>query len=200
MEITKPNDILVATINNPGATTSDLKSLQLSIENTGLLSKDDYKAKQYIKDQFTDDKGKFNELSFNNFYDQASQHYKELGNDQYFKDLETIEYSPFDLTRPKDSKTFSVNVEYSKDFNPFKQLYGTTSIYSTEGSNLSLRELAQQGKVFDPLTNTWSKESANDLSLFDKWFGDTLVYGQWDEDGIHIDPETQNQIRHRKGD
>ena len=154
MEITKPNDILVATINNPGATTADLKSLQLSIENTGLLSKDDYKSKQYIKDQFTDDKGKFNELSFNNFYDQASQHYNELGNDQYFKDLETIEYSPFDLTRPIDSKTFSVNVEYSKDFNPFKKLYGTTSIYSTEDNNLSLRELAQTGKVFDPSTNT----------------------------------------------
>lgn len=200
MEITKPNDILVATINNPGATTADLKSLQLSIENTGLLSKDDYKSKQYIKDQFTDDKGKFNELSFNNFYDQASQHYNELGNDQYFKDLETIEYSPFDLTRPIDSKTFSVNVEYSKDFNPFKKLYGTTSIYSTEDNNLSLRELAQTGKVFDPSTNTWSEESANDLSLFDKWFGDTLVYGQWDEDGVHIDAETQNQIKHHKGD
>jgi hypothetical protein len=38
--------------------------------------------------------------------------------------------------------------------------------------------LAQQSKVFDPETNTWSDKSLNDLGILDKVFGETLVYAQ----------------------
>ena len=38
------------------------------------------------------------------------------------------------------------------------------------------------------------------MSLLDKFFGDTLVYAQWDEEGTHIDPETGRTVKHRKGD
>jgi len=41
-----------------------------------------------------------------------------------------------------------------------------------------MREMAQQNKVYDPETDTWSNESLNDLGILDKIFGSTLVYAQ----------------------
>jgi hypothetical protein len=51
---------------------------------------------------------------------------------------------------------------------------------------LSLRELAQAGKIYDPESNTWDNKSANEISFFDKVFGDTLVYAQYDEDTTEV--------------
>ena len=200
MDITKPNDIFVATLNNPSATTSDLMTLNLNPENTGLLPKDSYKKSKYVSDRFTTEDGKFDEASFDNFYKQAATHYVQMSDERFLKDLETVEYSPFDLTRPKDSKTFGVEVEYKKEFNPYKRWYGKTGLYSVEESEFSQRELAQQGKYFDFTTGEWSEKSVSDLNIFQKFFGDTLVYAQWDEDGIHTDPETNRIVEHKKGD
>lgn len=200
MEITKANDIFVATLNNPNATTYDLMTLDLTPENTGLLTKDEYKQSKYVKDTFTSPEGKFDDLAFDNAFLTAANHYKEMTDDNYIKSLSEVQYSPFDVTRPKFGKTFNVNVEFSKDYNPFKETYSRTGINSINENEFSLRELAQQSKVYDPTTKTWSKESANDLSVFDKFFGDTLVYAQYDEEGTHIDPETGRQIKHKIGD
>lgn len=200
MEIRKPNDIFVATINNPQATTYDLMTLDLNPDNTDLLSKDEYKESKYVKDMFTGEDGKFNDIAFDNAYTAAAYHFQEMTDDKYIQSLSEVQYSPFDITRPKDAKTFNVNVEFAKDFNPFKDRYSRSGINSIDPSSFSLRELAQQSKVFDPKTNSWSEKSANDLSFRDKFFGDTLVYAQWEEEGQHIDPETGRQVSHKKGD
>ena len=178
MEITKPNDIFIATINNPNSTTYDLMSAQLSPDNTSLFPKEEYKASKYVQEKFKTPDGKFDDIAFNNFFALAENHYKEMTDDAYLKSLDEVEYSPFDITRPKNAKTFKVNVEFSKEINPLKQLYSRTGINSIDASPLSLREIAQQGKIFDPETNSWSEESVNDLTLLDKFFGDTLIYGQ----------------------
>lgn len=200
MEIKKNNDILVATLNNPGATPEDLMSLNLTPDNTSLYTKEQYKESNFIKQAFRDENGNFDDLAFDDFYKIASNHYKEISDNQYLDNLNKVIYSPFDVTRPKDSKTFSVNVEFAKDYNPFRQSYSRTAINSIDDNLLSLRELAQQSKVFDPTTNTWSEESANDLGLLNKFFGDTLVYAQWDEDGTHKDPQSGRIVSHNKGD
>ena len=178
MEITKPNDMFVASINNPNATTNDLMSLKLDANNTSLFSKADYKATKLVQDKFKTPDGKFDDIAFNNAYAQASNHYAQMTNDDYVKSLSQVTYSPFDITRPKDAKTSSIDVEFSKDFNPFKQLYSRSGINSIDDGQFSLRELAQQSKIFDPTTNTWSEKSANAESLLNKVFGDTLVYAQ----------------------
>ena len=152
MEIKKPNDIFVATINNPNATTYDLMTLNLNPDNTELLSKDDYTESKSVKDMFTDEDGKFDELAFNNAYSLAAAHFLEMTDDKYIKSLSEVQYSPFDITRPKNAKTFNVNVEFSKDYNPFKDKYSRSGINSIDQSNLSLREIAQQSKVYDPKT------------------------------------------------
>ena len=178
MDITKPNDMFVASMNNPGATTYDLMTLQLTPNNTSLFNRDDYKQSKLIQDTFKTNEGVFDDVAFNAAYNQAANHYAEMATKEYLKDLDTVQYSPFDVTRPKDAKLFNVSVEFSKDYNPYKQLYSRTAINSIDDNTFSLRELAQKEKVFDPGTNTWSKESANELGLLDKLFGETLVYAQ----------------------
>jgi hypothetical protein len=56
-------------------------------------------------------------------------------------------------------------------------LYSRDWVNSVTDSPLSTREIAQSGKVQDYRTGEWLP-SANKRSLFDKLFGDTLVYAQ----------------------
>jgi hypothetical protein len=147
MEITKPNDILVASINNPGATTYDLMSMNLNPDNTSLYKKDQYEQSKFIQDNFKDDSGKFDQEAFNEFYKGVEYSYYQMTNEAYLDGLKDIQYSPFDIARPRDSKTYKVEVEYSKDYNPFKLGYSRTGINSITDNDLSLRELAQQSKV-----------------------------------------------------
>ena len=154
MEITKPNDIFVATIGNPTATTYDLMTLNVTPENSSFFTKEQYKESKFVQDTFKDKDGKFDDIAFNNAFNLAAAHYVEMSDDEYLKNLTTVQYSPFDVTRPKDAKTFKVEVAFEKDYNPFKQLYSRTGINSVNDNNLSLREIAQQGKVYDPDTDS----------------------------------------------
>lgn len=200
MEITKPNDIFVATLNNPNATTYDFMSAQLNPTNTSLFLKEEYKDSDFVKNKFKTEDGKFDDVAFDNFYAKAKNHYEEMTNEDYIRSLDQVQYSPFDVTRPKDAKVFKVDVEFSKDINPLRELYSRTAINSIDSNTLSLREIAQQGKIFNPKTKTWSEESVNDLSILDKFFGDTLVYAQWDDEGRHLDPNSGLMVDHKKGD
>jgi len=201
MEIQKPNDILVAVINNPNSSTYDLMSTGLNPDNTSFFkNKDEYKNSNFIKEAFKDESGKFDDIAFDNFYNLAANHYNNMSQEVYLKSLDEVEYSPFDITRPKEAKTFKVSVDFQKEINPFKQVYSRTGVNSIDESPLSLREIAQQEKVYDPESKTWSEQSANDLSLLNKFLGDTLVYAQWDEDGTHLDLESNQVIKHKKGD
>lgn len=118
MEIKKPNDILVATINNPELTPYDLLSNNITGENTSLLPKDAYKQSKYIQDTFKQDNGKFDDAAFNEVYKMAQNKFYNLTNEQYLKELDEVKYSPFDVTRPKFAKTFSVSAKMEKEYNP----------------------------------------------------------------------------------
>ena len=67
MEV-KPNDMFLATINNPNAKTYDFINNNVTSENTQILSKDDYRHKDTIQAQFTNEEGKFDDVMFDNFY------------------------------------------------------------------------------------------------------------------------------------
>ncbi len=124
MEINKPNDILVATLNSPNATAYDLMSNNILGNNTSFYSKDEYKKSKYVQDAFKKEDGKFDDVAFEGAYKVAQDKYTQLTNDQYLKGLDKMVYSPFDITRPKDAKTFNVGTIYSRDINPFKELKG----------------------------------------------------------------------------
>ena len=111
-----------------------------------------------------------------------------------------LEYDPLDFTAPLDSKKLNVRPVAYAEINPFKNLYGRTGVFSVDTSDLSFKELAQQGKVFDYDKKEWTNKTANDLGLFGTLFNETLVYATWDEDGYSIDPITNRQVAHKKGE
>ncbi|MDO4465483.1 MAG: hypothetical protein Q4C49_00535 [Bacillota bacterium] len=73
--IEKPNDIFVATLSNPNATSLDLLQNNINVNNTALLSRDQYKNTPLAKKVFTTEDGSFNEDAFNKAYDIAEQKY-----------------------------------------------------------------------------------------------------------------------------
>jgi hypothetical protein len=124
MEILKPNDILVATLNSPQATPYDMLSNNVTGENTSLFTKDEYKASEYIQKAFKGEDGKFDDMAFNAAYDKAQDNFYQLTNSEYLKGLDEIAYSPFDVTRPKLANTINVSATLEKEFNPFKERKG----------------------------------------------------------------------------
>lgn len=165
MEIVKPNDMLVAVYNNPNATPYDFLSSGITPENTSLLTKEDYKSTKFVQDKFRTDKGDFDNVKFEEFFKETQAKFNLMSDEQYMKDLDTVIYSPFDINRPKFAETFDVSVEFSKDYNPYKQVYSRTALNSIGENEFSLRELAQQNQVYDPKTKKWSDVSANELSI-----------------------------------
>ena len=193
------NDMFLATVSNPQATTYDFLNNNVNPSNTQLLDIEEYKLNDNIKSQFTTADGAFDEDSFNKAYKMAMFNFNQISSEEAIKDLDSVKYNPFDTSRPKEAEVWDLDIKFSSDINPYRQLYSRDGVNSITESNLSLREIAQKGKVFDIDSGEWL-ESANRRGLFDKLFGDTLVYAQWDEDGFHVDPETGGTANHKKGD
>ena len=193
------NDMFLATVTNPEAKTYDFLNNDVIPENTQLKERDFYKNNEYIKEKFQTPEGKFDNNAFENAYSAALSNFNQIADDDYIKKLDEVKYDPFTWSKPKEAKVWDVDVKFSTDYNPYKQLYSRDHVNSITESNFSLREIAQKGRVYDLKTDSWS-ESANKLGLFQKFFGDTLVYAQWDDDGVHVDPVNGQTVNHKKGD
>ena len=91
---TKPNDIFVATVSAPDATLLDFLSNNLNVDNTSLLSKEEYLRTPFVKKKFTDSNGVFNNEQFEVFYNKAKENYNNLDDKQAFEGLnDYIEYN-----------------------------------------------------------------------------------------------------------
>lgn len=199
MEIQKPNDIFTAVLMKPDVNEFDLTKSNVLPDNTQLLAPEDYKKLPKVQELFTNPtNGKFDDIKFNTDYSKAAQLYTDMASNKTL--FKALEYDPMDFTAPIGSKKIDVRPTITKDINPFKELYSRTGINSIDESDLSMRELAQQGKVFDTTNNKWLDKSASDLGLFGSLFGDTMVYAQWDKDGDTKDPISGRTVKHKKGE
>ena len=180
MEITKPNDIFVTSTLAPDVNVLDLIQSNILPNNTSFLDKETYKNTDFAKKAFIGEDGNFDELKFNESYNKAANLFAELSDDNFLKDK--IEWDQYDVMRDPKSNTKQQALLISKDINPYKNLYGRSSLTSITPGELSLRELAQKSKIFDIKSNKFLEKSANDLGLLGAWVEDTLVYAQWDED------------------
>lgn len=196
----KQNDWLVAGLLNPEFSTSDFLISGLTPDNTQLLTAEQYKKSQFVRDRFTEN-GVFNEQAFDDFYGSRAS---EFGRLQSMDVKDTFVYSPFDTKAKPDSNIQSP--QYSIDIvaNPTREVdvFGTT-----HDNGFSQRELAQQSRIWDTEKGEWSTDTVNDRALFSnpgKWlsivFGDPLVYATYDSDGEHYDTFTGQIVQHKKGE
>lgn len=200
-EIKKPNDILVSTLVNGRVETPDLISNGINADNTQLLDPEFYKSTKIVKKAFSDKDGNFNEAAFTEAYTQAAQQYQDLLNTRTYDNLtKYIEYNKNDIFAPLDSKKSKISYEITPERNPNRLSHGVSSLFDYGEQTQSMRELAQQSKIWDSENQVWLDKTAEDRGLLGSLFGESLVYATWDEDGVHEDPLTGRQILHSKGD
>lgn len=200
-EIQKPNDILIATLSTPQATAMDLLRNDINIDNTSLLSREEYKNTPFVKKQFTQN-GVFNEDAFNKAYDLASEKYWELEDDKLYKNLEQyLEYSDSSRYRPLNSnkRDTAYTPEVVKN-NPLQQQISAEGFNIKSNPVITPEEAAQQGRIWDPENKKWVEGSAESRSLGSKFFGQTLVYAQYEQDGWQANPITGEMGNHKKGE
>lgn len=201
----KPNDWLVAQLDNPTFNFSNFKEVGLSADNTALQDRDKYKSSTYIQEKFKDENGKFNEAAFNKFYDASLASFQTFANDQFTDEVaNSATWDGFDQLR--DGQASKPKVWIEQVFNPDRLKTGVSRLGRIDNREWTASELAQKQKVMDYTTGEWKEYSPNDRTLFNNPFGflaslsEPLVMAQWDEDGEHIDPSTNRRVKHRKGD
>ena len=203
----KQNDWIVAGINNPSFDNNDFKDIGLNLENTQILPIEDYLKTDFVKNNpnFQDSSGVFQETRFRDYYNSRIGQFKDFAEDTNYQ---AFQYDLFDPRnqgngRVKDPKlrTYSVS-------NPLHITKGTSGVTEIGLPGLTAKEQAQKNKVFNPETGKFEDYTPNDYALFNSplnflksiFTTDSLVYAQYDEDGIHIDPITGEQVQHKKGD
>ena len=129
-EIKKENDIFVSTLLNGNANANDLMHNGVTADNTGLLSPEEYKKSKFVQQQFSDEKGNFNDELFNQVYLTAAQKYDELTSAKTFDNLEKyITYNADDIYAPLGATKGTPTFELKKFRNPYEVSVGVKSIY-----------------------------------------------------------------------
>ena len=203
----KQNDWIVASINNPTFDAGDFQHISdMTLDNTQLLSKDQYLKSRYIRenDLFKNTQGEFSEELFDRFYQGAAQKFAEFSTENI---VDNYEYSMWDVMRPNNGKVKDVNFHLGIQQNPEHISIGVAGFNEVSKSGKSQRELAQNSKIYDPATGKYLNVSVNDISFwnnpteyFKSLFDDPIVYATYDQDEIEVDPYTGNTITHKKGE
>jgi hypothetical protein len=94
-------------------------------------------------------------------YEAAASSYNELLNTQTYKNLESyVEYNKNDIFAPLESKKATVSYEIERELNPQRRSHGISSLFEYGKSTQSMRELAQQSKIWDTENQVWLDKTA----------------------------------------
>lgn len=167
-------------------------------ENTGIQSKDYYKNIDAVQQAFTKDDGKFDEVSFENFYNSAVKTYNKFSEEDWTRKLiKEMDKDPFDWTQPLNTNVKDVSVTIQNGNNPERRSMSITGIGSIGSPTFSIREIAQDNEIRDENGNGlgWTP---NQKGAVGSLFEPTVVLAQWDEDGEHM--YNGRKVFHKKGD
>lgn len=205
----KQNDWVVANLNNPEFDVQDFKYIsEMSLDNTQLLSKEDYLKSSYIleNDRFKNQNGEFSNNLFDTFYKEAASKFAQFSTENIVDNYQ-YEYDMFDALRPSKGKIKNPNFRIGSQVNPEHITIGIKGFNEVGLPDKSRRELAQNSKIYDPESGKYLDYSVNDISLFSNpieyfksLFDDPLVYATYDEDTEEIDPITKKKVKHLKGE
>lgn len=202
----KQNDWIVASINNPNFSAQDFKDVGLDLDNTQILPMDSYLNSNFITENpaFKNDSGEFSKDKFSDFYKNKLASFETFKNTS--DDTPEYEYDLFDTSRKEDSKVRDPQFKLELVENPTRTTVGISERNKVGEKKFTVSELAQQNKIFDPVTGKYLDYSPNDMSLVKNpigyiktLFDEPLVIAQYEENGEHIDPITKKVVKHTKG-
>ncbi len=202
----REHDLFLEMLDNPQASFDTMIINGLNAKNTSIQNKEKYKNDEWVRKQFSDQFGNFNEDSFNKAYDVATIYYNNLADTNYNDSVKNItSYHRSNIFAPQKQKRTEPDFQQFKMSNPYQQTFNLVTFGKVDEPTKSIDELAQSNKVLanpttagDNLENAIWEDSPND-----SFFGhllDTLVLAQYDSDGTHIDPITNQTVEHKKGD
>ena len=122
----KENDWIVANINNPEFTASDFKNIQgLSLDNTQLLSKDDYLKSSLIVNNsiFQNEEGVFDKNKFNEFYSTQAKKFSDF---QQESALDNYTYGFWDTSR-NNINIFTIGYKHTASISCWNSIYCMTN-------------------------------------------------------------------------
>lgn len=201
------NDWIVAGLNNPDFTNADFKNIaDMTLDNTQLLSQDEYLKSNYIKNNpaFKDESGNFSQDKFADYYKQRVQ---DFGDFQEQEISQGPALDMFDIDRTTATPIQDIHFDIKRGVNPDRQAVGIEGVNVWSDPVFSQRELAKQNKVYDTETGQYKDYTVNEHTLVTnplEWvkdqFRDPLVLATYDSDGEHVDPITGIIRQHKKGD
>lgn len=204
----KQYDLMMNMAGNQQASFADFTAAGLNVENTSLQDIQVYRDDPYIKEQFTDEFGNFNEMKFQSVYNQAQSNYNIMANNSYDDIMRTqVTFHRSNIDVPYEMRRKGPDYQEVLVINPQKITSSVIHLGELGDRMMSDDELAQSNKVLlNPVevdkSGDWSKAKWGDSpneSFFSNFF-DTLVMAQWDSDGEHIDPVTGETVKHQKGE
>lgn len=202
MDNKKPNDWVLNVLQNPNFSLSDFKAVGVDGNNTSIENRDVYANNKIIQSnpQFQDSDGNFDNAKFNQFYDNALESYQLLSTNTFNENvMDEATFGFNNIWAPKEaSKRTQPDFQISRIYNPDRRKIGVEKVGFTSDRTLTAAEIAQTQKIYNPDTKEW-EESPNDSWLFRNWF-EPVALAQWEEEGEHIDPETNRKVKHAKGD
>lgn len=206
------NDWIVANLNNSDFTISDFHDIaDMNVNNTQMLTRDKYLKSPFIQNNpaFQTEDGKFSKDRFNEYYDQKLKSFQEFTEGRY---PVGPALDMFDTNRTDNSEVKDIGFKIGRIVsNPNRQKIGIEGVNTWSDPEKSISELAQMSKIYDYEKEEFLDYSPNDNALFNGkhdyglgWlsslFSDPLVEAVYEEDGVHIDPITKQEIKHKKGD
>ena len=204
----KQYDLMMNMAGNQQASFADFTAAGLNVENTSLQDISVYRNDPYIKEQFTDEFGNFNEMKFQSVYNQAQSNYNIMANNSYDDIMRTqVTFHRSNIDVPYEMRRKGPDYQEVLVINPQRITSSVVHLGELGDRMMSDDELAQSNKVLLNPTEVdksgdWSKAKWGDSpneSFFSNFF-DTLVMAQWDSDGEHIDPVTGETVKHQKGE
>lgn len=190
----KENDILLNVLANEKFSASDFQAVGLNAGNTSLLSEEDYKRSDKIKqnEKFLTD-GKFDDAKFHEYYVGVAQLYNQLSLQDYDKTvMDLAQYSMDNIWVDLNKRTIDNRPKLTKAPNENLVTNSLIAVGKKGPQTLSQREIAQTQKVYNTKTDEWT-DAPND-----SWWGyldDTLVIATYDEDEY----DENGQLIHQKG-
>lgn len=201
------NDWIVAGLNNPDFTNADFSNIaDMTIDNTQLLSRDEYLKSDFIKNNpaFKDDNGNFSTDKFTDYYNKRVQ---DFGDFQETEISQGPALDMFDIDRTANTPVQDIHFDIKRGVNPDRQAIGIEGVNVWSDPVFSKREIAKQNKVYNTETGKYEDYTVNEHTLVSnpiEWikdqFRDPLVLATYDEDGTHVDPITGIVKEHKKGD
>lgn len=197
----QPNDIFIASLNAPEAETLDLMMNGITASNTSKYDREVYKNSKFIQDKFSKD-GVFDDAAFEAAYQRASEKYNNLVEAESFQNLnQFLEYDKYGRYTPIDAKIRDVTPTVQRiRHNPLQQAIGYEGFNNISKPILTSAEAAQSGKIWDSENKSWLDTSAEDLPLYKKLLGQTLVYATYDSTGVQKNPITGEEAFHQEGE